>query len=87
MALLKKPYEISLWEDRLVFVGTSGQPYTDITEAEEEIVTQYYKETKLCTIGSDTMDSPARCVNSKFTQKINGENTLVLPCIINIQIQ
>ena len=77
MELLKKPYEISLWRDDLVFVGKSGKPYIDIQEADEEIIAQYYKETKICAIGSDTMDSPARCVNPKFTQKINGENTLV----------
>jgi hypothetical protein len=41
------------------------------------VIFSFFKETKLCTIGSDTMDSPARCVNPKFTQKINGENTLV----------
>jgi hypothetical protein len=77
MELLKRPYEISLWRDDLVFVGKSGKSYGDIKEAEEEIVTQYYKETKICVIGSNTMDSPARCTNPKFTQKINGENTLV----------
>ena len=76
MELLKRPYEISLWRDDLVFVGKSGTLYADIKEADEEIVTQYYKETKICVIGSNTMDSPARCTNPKFTQKINGENTL-----------
>jgi hypothetical protein len=75
MSITKKPYEISLWEDTLVFVGASGENYIDITKAEEEIVAQYYKETRLCTIGSDTMDSPARAVNGKLVRKVNGEVT------------
>ena len=40
--LIKKPYEISLWEDRLV------------TEDNKS----YYKEVKLAVIGSNTMHSP-----------------------------
>ena len=78
MDLFKKPYEISLWEDKLVFVGASGTSYEDIEKEkpEEEIIGQYYKEVKLCIIGSNTMDSQSRCVNPKLVRKINGENTL-----------
>lgn len=72
----KQPYEISLWDDRLVWVGASGEEYTDITNMTEEVAHQYYKEIKLCVIGSDSMDSLARCVNPKLVRKINGENTL-----------
>ena len=36
----------------------------------------YYKETRLCTIGSSSMESLARCVNPKLVSKVNGENTL-----------
>lgn len=75
MDIMKKPYEISLWEDQLVFVGESGASYADIIEAEEPIVSQYYKEIKVAVIGSNTMDSPARCVNPKLTEKVNGENS------------
>lgn len=75
MSIMKKSYEISLWEDSLVFVGESGISYEDITKAEEKIIGQYYKENRLCTIGSDTMDSPARAVNGKLVRKINGEVT------------
>ena len=39
------------------------------------VVSSYYKEIRLCTIGSNTMDSPARCVNPKLVSKVNGENT------------
>ena len=76
MEMLKKPYEISLWEDALVFIGKSGALYEDITKANEEIVNQYYKEIRLCTIGSNTMDTLARCVNPKLVRKVNGENIL-----------
>ena len=39
------------------------------------ITSSFYKETRLCTIGSDTMDSPARAVNGKLVRKVNGEIT------------
>ena len=76
MDLTRKPYEISLWEDVLVWVGESGEEYFDVTEMKESVDYQYYKEVKLCTIGSDSMQSQSRAVNAKFAQKINGENTL-----------
>ena len=76
MDIIKRPYEISLWKDELTWVGKSGKEYTDSSNLPEEIVNQYYKEVRLCTIGSDTMDTPARCVNPKLVQKVNGENSL-----------
>lgn len=77
MDLIKTPYEISLWEDRLVFVGKNGGPYSDIEEARgDTIISQFYKEVKIATIGSNTMDSPARALNAKLSRKINGENQL-----------
>lgn len=39
------------------------------------VVYSFYKEVRLCTIGSDTMDSPARAVNGKLVRKVNGEVT------------
>jgi hypothetical protein len=36
----------------------------------------YYKEYKLCTIGSNMMEAPFRAIDGKFTTKINGENVL-----------
>ena len=56
----KKPYEISIWEDRLV--------------TEEDI--SYYKEIKLAVIGSDKMESPNRAFDPVLTENINGEKTL-----------
>ena len=56
----KKPYEISVWEDRLV--------------TENDI--SYYKEIKLAVIGSDKMESPNRAFDPILTENINGEKTL-----------
>jgi hypothetical protein len=63
MDITKKPYEISLWEDREAFDSAKGL--------------RYFEEVKIAIIGSDSMESPARCINPKLTRKINGENTLV----------
>lgn len=77
MEIIKKPYEISLWEDVLTFV------YADGTESEEKIIdnhgaviAQYYKERQLCIIGSDTMNTPIRATQGKLVSKVNGENIL-----------
>ena len=77
MDIVKKPYEISLWEDVLTFV------YADGTESEEKIidnhgavVAQYYKERQLCIIGSDSMNTPIRATQGKLVSKVNGENIL-----------
>ena len=58
--LIKKPYEISLWEDRLV------------TEDNKS----YYKEVKLAVIGSNTMHSPNKAFDIVLKENINGEKTL-----------
>ena len=77
MDIIKKPYEVSLWEDILTF------KYQDGSETEEKIenghgpvVAQYYKERLLCIIGSDTMNTPVRAVQPKLVSNVNGENTL-----------
>ena len=60
MGELRKPYEISIWEDRLEGEGEK----------------RYYKEAKLAVIGSDKMTSPNRAYNPIFHENINGEKTL-----------
>ena len=77
MAIIKKPYEISLWEDILTFKYSDG--YTSEVADEEghgSIIAQYYKERKMCIIGSDIMDTPIRAVAGKLVTKVNGENIL-----------
>jgi hypothetical protein len=77
MAIVKKPYEISLWEDILTFKYSDG--YTSegaVEEGHGSIIAQYYKERKMCIIGSDIMDTPIRAVAGKLVTKVNGENIL-----------
>ena len=57
---LKKPYEISVWEDNLV--TQNGQTF--------------YKETKIAVIGSNTMRGMNKVYDPVFTEKTNGEKTL-----------
>ena len=66
----KKPYEISIWEDRL----TTATIPDDSGEGTKEI--QYYKEIKLAVIGSDKMTSPNRVFDPVFVKKVNGEKSL-----------
>ena len=76
--LIKLPYEISLWDDRLVVVGESGTEYEDFKDEsiDDPIATQYYKEHKLCVIGSNTMDSPIGAVEPNLLRKTDGTSTL-----------
>lgn len=63
--ILKKPYEISVWEDVLTTVTLS-----DGTQK------QYYKEQKIAVIGSNTMTSQARVKSPRLTRNVNGTHTL-----------
>ena len=80
MDIIKKPYELSLWEDILVFVTKDANGNESTYEKklpenfEGEILAQYFKERKICIIGSDTMTSPIRAIQPKLNSKINGEN-------------
>jgi hypothetical protein len=66
MGIIKKPYEISLWEDVLTFVVDNEGVITEYEESLEgaigTVIAQYYKERKICVIGSDTMDTPIRAM-------------------------
>ena len=90
--LIKKPYEISLWDDILVFKVTYKDKNTnevveereyigsldDFVEIENTIteIIQYYKERKICIIGSDIMDTAIRAIQPKIVSNVNGSNTL-----------
>jgi hypothetical protein len=41
-----------------------------------EVIAQYYKEKKVCILGSDTMTAPIRAHIPKLVSRINGENIL-----------
>ena len=90
--VIKKPYEISLWDEILVFrvecFDINGKSL-GIIEKEKSLegfepiqgtktteIIQYYKERKIAIIGSDTMSTPIRAVNSKLVSNVNGSNTL-----------
>ena len=90
--IIKKPYEISLWDEILVFrvnCRDANGESLGIIEKEKSLedfepiegtktteVIQYYKERKIAIIGSDTMDTPIRAINSKLVSNVNGSNTL-----------
>lgn len=77
MGILKKPYEISLWEDVLTFRYQDGtETEGSIENGHGPVTNQYYKERKICIIGSDTMDTPIRATQPKLVTKVNGENIL-----------
>jgi hypothetical protein len=40
------------------------------------LIVQYYKERKICIIGSNTMDTPIRATSGKLVSNVNGSNTL-----------
>ena len=79
MSIIKKPYEISIWKDLLMYVGTpkSGKtsPTSNLADL-SKVDYQYYDEERLAVIGSDVMTSPARVVNPVFKKNINGTETL-----------
>ena len=58
--ILKKPYEISIWEDYLeTFNGIN-----------------YYKENRIAVIGSNTMTTQNRVYSPVLQESVNGEATL-----------
>ena len=133
--LIRKPYEISLWEDKICYAvrlleavndknkedhdqgryfleGNENVYYQDFENYDEsknyyklikksdgnykesfeikdldgwepttdinapKVIIQFYHETKLCVLGSNTMDAPCRAISPKFVEKVNGELTL-----------
>ena len=55
---LKKPYEISLWEDVLAIDSVTNE--------------EYFQEKKLGIIGSDSMEAPFKCSQPLFVKNVNG---------------
>lgn len=76
--ILKKPYEISLWEDKQVFVQNIGGVIQTLEEPVEgvAILNNYFKEEKIAVIGSYTMDAPIRTFEPVLTEDLNGSKTL-----------
>lgn len=76
MSVFKKPYEISLWEDRLTFVDNKLNEYELSVPNDVTVATSYYRERKICTIGADSFDAPIRAINPQLKRNINGSNSL-----------
>ena len=57
-----KPYELSIWEDRLI--------------VNEDSADKYFQEFKIAVLGSSDMTSPQRAMNPVLTENVNGEKTL-----------
>ena len=80
--LIKKPYEISLWNDEVVYIVTEGaenERYETTTLQEGKnytVLNQYVKENCLAVIGSHTLNTPIRAFEPKLTQQVTGTNTL-----------
>lgn len=76
--LLKKEYELSLWSEQFIYLGTDGIEYelaSDVPDG-ESVKNQYVRETKIAIIGADTLDTPIRAFDPKLTRNVNGTNTL-----------
>ena len=67
--ILKKPYELSIWEDQFHIENPNGEILDNYDR-------QYYKETKILEIGSSTMSAPNRAINVVLTENVNGSKTL-----------
>lgn len=76
MSVIKTPYEISLWEDRLTFVDIYDNEYENVAPEGVTIKTSYLKEIKLCVIGSDKFKSPITVTEPNLTRNVNGSNSL-----------
>lgn len=92
MSILRKPYELSLWDEKLCLKlamadGTEKdcypEDYANVTGQISSIKYQFYKEQRLATIGSDTMTAPWRACNISYSPNINGSSTLEFTCYTN----
>ena len=71
--ILKKNYEISVWEDVLIKrqEGESTVP-----------LEAYYQERKIAIIGSDSMDTPIRAFNPSLNMSIGNISTLTFSILL-----
>lgn len=85
--LMKSPYKISLWEDEQVYLVADKDEEGNydvnnryeirtIPTANQVILNKYVQEICLANIGSDTMNTPIRAFEPRFTRQVNGTNTL-----------
>lgn len=81
MVDLKKPYEISLWQDENVYYYKHGGYVASTTNIDDipetgDIINTVLKESKIVTIGSNTMDTPIRAIEPELKEQVNGNISL-----------
>ena len=75
--LSKRPHEVSIWDDVLVAVDVNGNEHEGIVDTSQyEIVGQYYKEKKICAIGSDVLNSAIHIFDTQLSSKVGAASTL-----------
>lgn len=73
--ILRKPYEISVWQDQQHYILSDGTDTTVLIELQgKTVVNDYLEEIKVGVIGSNTMDTPIRALNPHLISKINGSH-------------
>ena len=72
--IAKKPYKITLWEDKNVYIVGGQKKY--ILDKNDVVQNQFLEENCIAIIGSNTMDTPIRAVNPVLTEDLNGSKTL-----------
>lgn len=87
---LKKPYEISIWEDRPTWAISTGEDILILDKEQYDpeiyknnIKKQFLKERKLCVIGAHDMEAQGRCVNPVLTRNVNAAATLTFTMYYN----
>ena len=69
----KKPYKITLWEDRNIYI-VNGKKKVELSSG-DIVQNQYLEEVCIATIGSNTMDSPIKAFNPILTEDLNGSKS------------
>jgi hypothetical protein len=67
MSILKKPYELSVWEDEWVSTKDNG-----LRDDGTAYPRGGFVEKMICIIGSDTMESQSRALEPTLTRNVNG---------------
>ena len=75
--LTKIPHEVSIWDDVLVAVDENGNEHEGLIDVSQiQIVGQYYKEKKICAIGSDQLCSSIHIFDTSLSSKVGTASTL-----------
>lgn len=73
MSELTKPYKVTLWEDKNVYIVNGQKKYS--LDVGDVIQNQFLEETCIATIGSNTMETPIKIFTPILIQELNGSKT------------